>query len=154
MYPKNKTKIQSSRPHKVVNGDHIKTKYWSCVLTTHYICNHRIYWHRFNIQQSNYDLQLNTIWHGSSIYRDLTTVYTNENWFIILLSCVHFGDWVTEIWHFSPLKTNNSVQLRTPWVPILGRFFITDPSQLFTHSKLVYWGSNVIKTLSRRLVFI
>ena len=48
-----------------------------------------------------------------SANRDLTTVYTNENWFLILLSHVHFGDWVTEIWHFSPLKTNNSAQLRT-----------------------------------------
>ena len=25
-------------------------------------------------------------------YRDLTTVYTNVNWFVILLSLVHFGD--------------------------------------------------------------
>ena len=37
----------------------------------------------------------------------------NENWFVILLSHVHFGDWVTEIWHFSLLKTNNRAQLRT-----------------------------------------
>ena len=35
------------------------------------------------------------------------------NWFVILLSRVHFGDRVTEICHFSPLKTSNSVQLRT-----------------------------------------
>ena len=48
-----------------------------------------------------------------SANRDLTTVYTNDNWLLILLSHVHFGDWVTEIWHFSPLKTNNSAQLRT-----------------------------------------
>ena len=30
-----------------------------------------------------------------------------------LLSHVYFGDWVTEIDHFSLLKTNNSAQLRT-----------------------------------------
>ena len=40
---------------------------------------------------------------------DWPTVYTNDNWFVILLSHVYFGDWVTEIWHFSPLKTNNSI---------------------------------------------
>ena len=51
--------------------------------------------------------------HDSSIYRDLTSVYTNDNKFVILLSRVYFGDWVTKICHFSPLKTNNSVQLRT-----------------------------------------
>ena len=27
----------------------------------------------------------------SCIYKDLTTVYTNENWFVILLSRVDFG---------------------------------------------------------------
>ena len=26
------------------------------------------------------------------LHRDLTTVYTNENWFVILLSRVYFGD--------------------------------------------------------------
>ena len=41
---------------------------------------------------SLYDLQLNTNEHDSSIYRDLTTVYTNDNWFVILLSRVYFGD--------------------------------------------------------------
>ena len=30
-----------------------------------------------------------------------------------LLSPAYFGDWVTEICHFSPLKTKNSPQLRT-----------------------------------------
>ena len=45
--------------------------------------------------------------------RDLTTMYTNDNWFVILLSRVNFSDWVTEIWHFSPIKTNNSAQLGT-----------------------------------------
>ena len=49
----------------------------------------------------------------SVIYRDLATTYTNENWFVILLSCVYFGDSVTEICHLCPLKTNNSAQLRT-----------------------------------------
>ena len=42
-------------------------------------------------------------------------MYTNENWFEILLSCVYFGDLITEIRHFSLLKTNkiahNSKQL-------------------------------------------
>ena len=51
--------------------------------------------------------------HDSSIYRDLTTVYKNDNWFVILLSVVYFGDWVNKIYHLSPLKTNNSVQLTT-----------------------------------------
>ena len=49
---------------------------------------------------------------GGVLYRDLPTIYTNENWFVIFLSRVYFGDWVTEIWHFSPPKTNNSAQLR------------------------------------------
>ena len=40
-------------------------------------------------------------------------MYTDENWFVILLSHVYFGDWVTKIRHFSLLKTNNSAQLRT-----------------------------------------
>ena len=40
-------------------------------------------------------------------------MYTNDNWFVILLSRVYFGDRVTELRHFSPLKTNNSAQLRT-----------------------------------------
>ena len=48
-----------------------------------------------------------------SMYRDLTTVYTNDNWFVILLSHVYFRDWVTKIWHFSSLKLANSAQLRT-----------------------------------------
>ena len=43
-------------------------------------------------------------------YRDL---YTNENWFVILLSRVYFAVWVTQIRQFSPLKTNNRAQLRT-----------------------------------------
>ena len=46
-------------------------------------------------------------------YRDLTTGHTNENWFVILLSLVYFGDWVTKIWNFCPPKTNNNAQLRT-----------------------------------------
>ena len=65
------------------------------------------------MQQSNYDLQLNMNRRDNSIYMDLTTVYTNENWFVILLSCVYFGDLATVICHFSLLKTNNSAQLRT-----------------------------------------
>ena len=65
------------------------------------------------LEVASYDLQLNINEHDSSIYRDLTTVYTNDSWFVILLSCAYFGDWVTKICHFSPLKTNNSVQLRT-----------------------------------------
>ena len=47
------------------------------------------------------------------INRDLTTVYTYDNWFVILLSLVYFGDWVTKMQHFSPLKTRNSAQLKT-----------------------------------------
>ena len=38
-------------------------------------------------------------WHGAwvvhgsvLIYKDLAMVYTNDNWFVILLSHVHFGD--------------------------------------------------------------
>ena len=58
-------------------------------------------------------LQLTINEHDSSIYRDLGMVYTNDNWFVILLSHVYFRDWVTKIWHFSLLKTNNSLQLRT-----------------------------------------
>ena len=33
-------------------------------------------------------------------------MYTNDNWFVILLSRVYFGNRVTEMRHFSPLKTN------------------------------------------------
>ena len=57
-------------------------------------------------------MQLTINEHNSSIYRDLTTVYTNDNRFVILLSRVYFSNWVTEIQHSSPLKPNNSVQLR------------------------------------------
>ena len=31
-------------------------------------------------------------------------MYTNGNWFAILMSRVYFGDWVTEIHYFSPLN--------------------------------------------------
>ena len=48
-----------------------------------------------------------------SIYRDLAFMYTNENWFVILLSKVYFGDLVTEIHYLSPLNDNISAQLRT-----------------------------------------
>ena len=47
------------------------------------------------------------------IYMALAIMYRNDNCFVILMSGVYFGDWVTKIWHFSPLKTINSVQLRT-----------------------------------------
>ena len=40
-------------------------------------------------------------------------VYTNENWFVILLSQVYFEDLVTEIHYFSPLNDNISAQRRT-----------------------------------------
>ena len=40
-------------------------------------------------------------------------MYTNGNWFVILMSHVYFGDLVTKICNFIPLKTNNSAQLRT-----------------------------------------
>ena len=47
-------------------------------------------------------------------------MYTIRTGFVILLSPVYFGDWVIEIRHFSPLKTNNRAQLRTAWVkPVL-----------------------------------
>ena len=39
-------------------------------------------------------------------------VYTNENWFVILLSRVYFGDLVTEIYYFSPLNGKYAAQLR------------------------------------------
>ena len=32
------------------------------------------------------------------------TVYTNDNRFVILLSRVYFGDWVTKIWHLGGQK--------------------------------------------------
>ena len=32
-------------------------------------------------------------------------MYTNDNWFVILLNRVYFGDQVTKIRHFSLLKT-------------------------------------------------
>ena len=48
-----------------------------------------------------------------SIYWDLAFMYTNENWFVILLSQVYFGDLVTEIRYLSPLNDNISAQLRT-----------------------------------------
>ena len=87
------------------------------------------------MQQSNYDLQLNTILHDSSICRDLTTVYTNKNWFVILLSHVYFGDWVTKIRHLSLLKTNNSAQLRA--VTYL-KFISPKASDFFSSEK--NWG--------------
>ena len=43
----------------------------------------------------------------------MKTVYTNENWFVISLSSVYFGDWVTKIRHFSLLKPIIAHQLRT-----------------------------------------
>ena len=52
-------------------------------------------------------LQIRKKWNAMLINRDLTSVYINDNWFVILLSCVYFGDWATEIRHFSLLKTNN-----------------------------------------------
>ena len=58
------------------------------------------------MQQSKYEQQLTTNWHGSSIYRDFATMYTKDNWFVILLSLVYFGNWVTEIRHFSLLEAN------------------------------------------------
>ena len=39
--------------------------------------------HKFDIQQSDYDLQLTINGHNSSIYKDLAMIYTNESWFVI-----------------------------------------------------------------------
>ena len=50
----------------------------------------------------------------SDLNKDLAMVYTNENWFVILLSRVYFGDLVTERYYFSPLNSKYSAQLRTP----------------------------------------
>ena len=74
-----------------------------------------LYFYKFNPNLDWVRMLHNPYFHAQwyTIYRDLTTVYTNENWFVILLSHVYFGDWVTKIRHFSPLKTNNSAQLRT-----------------------------------------
>ena len=36
--------------------------------------------------------------------RDLAVVYTNGNWFVILMSRAYFGDWVIEIHCYSPLN--------------------------------------------------
>ena len=44
---------------------------------------------------------------------DLAMVCTNENWFVIHLSRVYFGDLVSEIHYFSPLNGNITAQLRT-----------------------------------------
>ena len=47
-------------------------------------------------------------------------MYKMRTGFVILLSPVYFSDWVIEIRHFSPLKTNNRAQLRTARVkPVL-----------------------------------
>ena len=121
------------------------------------------------MQQSNYDLQLNLIWNDSSIYRDLATMYTNQNWFVILLSSVYFSDWVTEIRHFSPLKTNNSAQLRT--LPVRSnnvfiglrpelKFFLHVLLSLATiwklknHLSRCNWHKWVLKNLNMFLVFL
>ena len=37
-------------------------------------------------------------------YRDLAIMYINENWFVIFLSRLYFGDLVTKIHYFSPLN--------------------------------------------------
>ena len=65
--------------------------------------------HTTTFKAVNADLHVYNI----SIHMDLKTVDTNDNWFVILLSCVNFRDWVTKICHFSLLKSNNRVQLRT-----------------------------------------
>ena len=74
---------------------------------------------KFNCITVNFDRTYNLYqleFHYTSIYRDLTTVYTNENWFVILLSRIYFSDWVTKIRHYSPLKTNNK---KTPQNPTI-----------------------------------
>ena len=52
-------------------------------------------------------------------------MYTNDNWYVILLSCVYFGNLVTKICHFSPLKNNNRAQLRTSGDLKLGCIWIS-----------------------------
>ena len=54
-----------------------------------------------------------------------------------LLSRVYFGDCVTKICHFSPLKTNNSPQLRTYINPIsMPPFFLDKKYPLKIHLDL------------------
>ena len=64
--------------------------------------------------------QLRIRYHGFPVhlYKDLAMVFTNENWFVILLSGVYFGDLVTEIFYFSPQNskkrtTQNTFEYRT-----------------------------------------
>ena len=73
--------------------------------------NHKIEWHRFDMTNVINELQLTINYNDSSLYRDLTIVYTKENWFVILLGHVHIGNWVTKMHHSSQLNIN--AQLRT-----------------------------------------
>ena len=49
-------------------------------------------------------------------------VYKNENW-LILLSRVHFGDLVTEMYYFNLLNGKYSAQLRTETTKMESKFF-------------------------------
>ena len=66
-------------------------------------------------------LQLTINVNDSSIYSDLTMVYTKWELVCNLLSHIYFGKLVTEILHFSLLKTSNNTQPRTLsslWSPL------------------------------------
>ena len=93
-------------------------------------------------------------------------MYSNENWFVILFSCVYFGDWVTKIYHFSPLKTNNSAQLRTqPIQPtdfsvayffdyVLATHFVTASLMLLNFASQLNYLAAIIETRNHIKVII
>ena len=63
-------------------------------------------------------MQLTINGHDSSIYRDLTMVYTNENWFVIPFVVDILGTEFPKISDLSPLKTNNSVPTQNTIITI------------------------------------
>ena len=58
-------------------------------------------------------------------------VYTKGNWFVIPLSCIYFGNWVTEMPNSSQ---NNNEQLRT--LLDLSIYFVSNFRTLYIHYKL------------------
>ena len=84
----------------------------------------------------------------TAVYRDLAMVYTNENWFVILLSRVYFRDLVTEIHYFSLLNSNNSAQLRTLLVMYIFYLRTLFAMCVFSNLRINFIWTKVFKTLS------
>ena len=85
------------------------------------------------------------------LHRDLAMVYTNENWYVILLSQIYFGDLVTKIYYFSPQNSKYSAQLRTISVILWPCFAVWTNKKVHLFEGGIKW---TMETLQREKNFL